>query len=82
MFLAPNFDCFTIYDAFCSHSVDSACLRRLRHIVMKRFEITENFYSFKALLKMAGGGEMHPLFKSASSHQNFLDPFQLLGKVF
>ena len=26
---------------------------------MKRFEITENFYLSKALLKMAGGG-MHP----------------------
>ena len=31
------------------------CLRRLRHIVMKRFEIIEKFYSSKALLKMAGG---------------------------
>ena len=38
---------------------DYACLRRLRHIVMKRFKIMQNFYSSKALLKMAGGG-MHP----------------------
>ena len=57
-FLAPNFECLT-NDAFCSHSFDYACLRRQRHIVMKRFEITENFYSSKALSKMAGGG-MHP----------------------
>ena len=38
IFLAPNFECFTKYDAFCSHSFDYACLRRRRHIVMKRFE--------------------------------------------
>ena len=29
--------------------------KRLRHIVMKRFEIMAKFYSSKALLKMAGG---------------------------
>ena len=57
LFLAPNFECFT-NDAFCSHSFDYACLKRLRHIVMKRFEIMEKFYSFKTLLKIAGGG-MH-----------------------
>ena len=45
-------------DAFCSHSFDYTCLRRLRHIVMKRFEIMGKFYSSKTLLKMAGGG-MH-----------------------
>ena len=45
-------------DAFCSHSFDYACLRRLRHIVMKRFEIAENFH--KALLKIAGGGDASP----------------------
>ena len=33
--------------------------RRLRHIVIKRFEIMEKFYSSKALLKIAGRG-MHP----------------------
>ena len=33
-------------------------LRRLRHIVMKRFEFKEKFYSSKTLLKMAGGGCM------------------------
>ena len=55
IFLAHNFECFTKYDAFRSHSFDYACLRRLRHIVMKRFEIMEKFYSSKALLKMAGG---------------------------
>ena len=43
-------------DAICSHSFDYACLRRLRHIVMKRFEIVERLYSSKALLKMASGG--------------------------
>ena len=36
-----------------------AYLRRLRHIVMKRFQIMKKFYSSIALLKMAGG-EMHP----------------------
>ena len=46
----------TKYDALCSRSFDYASLRRLRHIVVKRFETAENFY--KALLKMAGGG-MH-----------------------
>ena len=58
IFLAPNFECFTIYNAFCSDSFDYACLRRLRHTVMKRFETMEKFYSSKILLKMAGGG-MH-----------------------
>ena len=42
--LASKFECFTNQDAFCSH------------IVMKRFKIVEKFYSFKVLLKMAGGG--------------------------
>ena len=60
MFLAPNLECFTQYDAFCSHTFDYACLRRLRHIVMKRFEITQKLYSSKALLKMAGGGDAFP----------------------
>ena len=60
IFLAPNFECFTKYDAFRSHSFDYACVRRLRHIVMKRFEIMEKFYLSKAMLKMAGGGGMHP----------------------
>ena len=57
-FLAPNLECFTKYDAFCSHGFNYACLRRLRHIVIKRFEVIEKFYSSKALLKMAGWG-MH-----------------------
>ena len=61
MTLAPNFECFTNYDAFCLHSFNYACLRRLRHIVMKRFEIMEKFYSSKTLLKMAGGGMPPPL---------------------
>ena len=59
---SPNFKCFTKCNVFCSHSFDYACLkvlRQLRHIVMKRFEITEKFYSSTALLKMAGEG-MHP----------------------
>ena len=42
MFLAPNFECFT-NDAFCAHSFDYARVGRLRHIVMKRFEIMKNF---------------------------------------
>ena len=50
-----TFDYFT-NDAFCSHSFECASLRRLRHIVTKRFEIMEKFYSSKTLLKMAGGG--------------------------
>ena len=58
--LAPNFECFTKYDAFCLHSFDHACLRQLRHdIVMKRIKIMAKFDSSKALLKMVGGG-MHP----------------------
>ena len=60
MFLAPNFKCFNKYDASCSHSFDCACLKRLRYIVMKRLEITEYFYSSKALLKMAGGVDASP----------------------
>ena len=59
IFLSPHCECFTKYDAFCSHSFDYASFRRLRHIVMKRFEIRKNCYSSTALLKMAGGG-MHP----------------------
>ena len=31
-----NFECFIKYDAFCNHSFDYACLRRLRFIVMNR----------------------------------------------
>ena len=31
-----------------------ACLRRLRHIVMKRFKIMKKFYSSKTLLKVGG----------------------------
>ena len=30
----------------------------LRHIVMNRFKIMKKFYSSKALLKMAGGGDI------------------------
>ena len=60
IFLAPNFECFTKYDAFCSHSFDNACLRRLRHIVMKRFKIAEKFYSSIALLKIAGRRDASP----------------------
>ena len=60
------FDCFIKYDVFCSHSFDYACLRRLRHIVMKRFEITEKFYSSKALMKMAGGGDTFAWFAPVS----------------
>ena len=56
MFLSPNFECFIKYDALCSHSFDYACLRRLRHIVMKRYKIAEKFYSSKALIKVTGGG--------------------------
>ena len=39
---------------------DYACLRRLRHVVMKKFEIAENFYSPAALLKIAGGRDAFP----------------------
>ena len=59
IFLAPNFECFTKYDTFCSRSFDYACLRRLRHIAYEEIEIMEKFYSSKALLKMAGRGEMY-----------------------
>ena len=37
----------------------NVCLRRLQHIVMKRFEIMEKFYSSKTFLKMAGGGDAY-----------------------
>ena len=55
--LAPIFESFT-NDAFCLHGFNYACLRRQRHIVMRRFEFMEKCYSSKTLLKMAGGG-MH-----------------------
>ena len=58
MFLTPNFECFT-NDAMCSLSFDYECSRRLRHIVTKKFEIMEKFYSSKALLKMAVEEGMH-----------------------
>ena len=48
------------YDAFCTHGFDHACLRRLRHIVRKRFEIMEKFYLSKALVKLAGGEDASP----------------------
>ena len=51
MFVAPNFECFTKYDAFCEHSFNYACLSRLRRIVVKRFEIMEKLYSPKHCLK-------------------------------
>ena len=60
IFLASIFECFTKFDVLCSHSFDYACLRRLKHIVMKRFEIIEKIYPSKALLKMAGGGDASP----------------------
>ena len=46
-----SFECFTKYDSFGLHSFDFACLRRLRHIVTKRFKIMEKFYSSKTLSK-------------------------------
>ena len=36
IFLAPNFECFIKYDAFCKHRFYYACLRRLGFIVMNR----------------------------------------------
>ena len=48
IFLVSNFECFT-NDVFCSHNFDYACLRQLRHIVTKRFEIMEKFFSSKTL---------------------------------
>ena len=40
-------------------------LKRLRHIVMKRFEIMEKFYSSKTLLKMAGGGDAYAAYPTS-----------------
>ena len=60
MFLAPNFECFTKYDVFCSHSFDYVLKATQAYVVTKRFEITEKFHSSKALLKMAGGGDASP----------------------
>ena len=60
LFLASNFECFTKYDPICSHIFNHACLRRVRHIVMKRLKIAEKFYSSKALLKWVVGGYIHP----------------------
>ena len=53
---------------------DYACLRRLWHIAMKRFKIMAKFNSFKALLKMAGGG-VHP--PQPSSGSVLAHPFNL-----
>ena len=39
-------------------SITVSVLKATKHIVTKRFEIMEKFYSSKALLEMAGGG-MH-----------------------
>ena len=41
------------------HTVSIMRAWRLRHIVMKRFEFMEKFYSSKTLVKMAGGAGMH-----------------------
>ena len=73
LFLAPNFECFPKYDAFCLQNFDFACLKRLRHTVIKRFEITEKFYSSKALLEMAGGG-MHLPHPPGSAPVGVQDP--------
>ena len=55
----PNSECFAKHDAFCSHIFDYACLRRKAYkSLMKRVEITENLYTSKTILKMAGG-RMH-----------------------
>ena len=48
---AHNFECFTKYDAHCSHSLDKACLRRRSNIVMKRFKIRENFIIIQSIVK-------------------------------
>ena len=57
-FLAPNFECFT-NDAFCSHSFDYACSRRLRHIVMKRFEIMEKFLFIPNIVENGWWGDAY-----------------------
>ena len=57
-FFGPNFKCFT-NDAFCLHGFDYAYLRRLRHIVIKKFEIIKKLYLCETLLKMAGECGMH-----------------------
>ena len=80
IFLAPNFECFTNYDAFYLYSFDYECLRRLRHIVVKRFEIMKKFYSSKPLLKMAGGGDAfpHPLLDWPLTKWYVTEVFRLL----
>ena len=42
-----------------------ASVRRLRHIVIKRFEIMEKFHSSKTLLKMAGGGDAYAAYPTS-----------------
>ena len=75
---------FTKYDAF-SPSFDYACLRRLRHIFMKRFKIMANFYLSKALCKMAGRRECishipldPPLFIPSTCKLHLREPSGLL----
>ena len=54
------FECFSKYDAFCSHIVNLCLLKALGLLLSKRFEIMEKLYLRKTFFKMAGGG-MHPL---------------------
>ena len=58
-FCAPNSECCTKCDAFCSYIFDYACLGRKAYLLSKRFEIIEKLYLSKTRSKMAGGG-MHP----------------------
>ena len=84
--LAPYFECFTKYNAFCSRNFNYACPRHIRYIAMKRFEFMEKFYSSKTLLKLAGGGmhtqhTPHPSGIRLSLYNNKKWP-QILREVF
>ena len=59
---APNFVTFSSVVFF------SACLRRLRLIVMKRFEIMEKFFLSKALLAGWGGCILCNLYRNLYSN--------------
>ena len=60
IFLDPNSECFSKYDAFCSHIFDYACLKRKAYCYRRgsKIEIMEKLHISKTFFKMAGG-RMH-----------------------
>ena len=58
-FFAPKSECFTKYEAFCSHTFDYACLGRKAYCYRKGLKLWKKLHSLNTCFKMAGGG-MHP----------------------